>query len=134
MYGTDAIFPTSLGVPVMKCIQEVPSEDNDMIRRINQTIHFQQTREEVYNRALQKKESIKKIFDRRTKASNFNVGEKVLKWDSRREDKGKHGKFDNLCLGPYLIHFTAGNNAFFLQELNGAELFGGPINGRMLKH
>ena len=105
-----------------------------MIRRINQTIHLQQTREEVYNRALQKQESIKKLFDRRTKTSNFNVGDKVLKWDSRREDKGKHGKFDNLWLGPYLIHSTAGNNAYFLQELNGAELFGGPVNGRMLKH
>ena len=34
-YGEDAIFPTSLGVPVMKLIQEVQSEDNDMIRRIN---------------------------------------------------------------------------------------------------
>ena len=45
VYGIDAIFPTSLGVPVMKLIQEVQSEDNDMIRRINQTIHLQQTKE-----------------------------------------------------------------------------------------
>ena len=40
VYGTDANFPTNLGVPVMKFIQEVQSEDNDMIRRINQTIHL----------------------------------------------------------------------------------------------
>ena len=105
-----------------------------MIKRINHTIHLQQTREEVYNRALQKQESIKKLFDRRTKANNFNVGDKVLKWDSRREDKGKNGKFDNLCLGPYLIHSTAGNNAYFSQELNGAELFGCLVNGRVLKN
>ena len=105
-----------------------------MIRRINQTIHLQQTREEVYNKALQKQDSIKNIFDKRTKASNFNIGDKVLKWDSRREDKGKHGKFDNLWLGPYSIHSDASNNAFFLQELNGAEFFGGPVNGRMLKN
>ena len=83
---------------------------------------------------MQKKDNIKNIFYRRTKASNFNIGDKVLKWDSRREDKGKHGKFDNLWLGPYFIHSAAVNNAFFLQELNGAELFGGPVNGRMLKH
>ena len=43
VYGTDAIFPNSLGVPVMKLIQELQIEDNDMIRRINQTIHLQQT-------------------------------------------------------------------------------------------
>ena len=54
VYGTDEIFPTSLGVPVMKLIQELQTEYNDMIRRINQTIHLQQTRDEVYNKALQK--------------------------------------------------------------------------------
>ena len=118
----------------MKSIQELKTEYNDMIRRINQTIHLQQTREKVYNKALQKQDIIKKLFDRRTKAKNFKVGDKVLKWDSRREDKGKHGKFDNLWLAPYSIHLAAGNNAFFLQELNGAKLFGGPVNGRMLKH
>ena len=134
MYGTDAIFPTNLGVLVMKLIQELQTEDNDMIRRINQTIHLQKTREEVYNKALQKHDSIKNIFDRRIKANNFKIGDKVLKSDSRREDKGKHGKFDNLWLGPYFIHSAVGNNAYFLQELNGAELFGGPVNGRMLKH
>ncbi|WP_208081132.1 hypothetical protein, partial [Bacteroides uniformis] len=62
VYGTDEIFPNSLGVPVMKFIQELQTEDNDMIRRINQIIHLQQTREEVYNKALQKQISIKNIF------------------------------------------------------------------------
>ena len=93
VYGTNAIFPNSLGVPVMKLIQELQTKENDIIRRINQTIHLQQMREEVYNKALQKQDSIKKIFDRRTKASSFKIGDKVLKWDSKREDKGKHGKF-----------------------------------------
>ena len=50
VYGMDAVFPTSLGVPVMKLLQEVQIEENDMQRRINQTIHLQQTREEVYER------------------------------------------------------------------------------------
>ena len=134
VYGTDAIFPTNLGVPVIKLIQEVKSEDNDVTRRINQTIHLHQTREEVYIRAQQLQENIKKLFDRRTKASDFKIGDKVLKWDSRREDKGKHGKIDNLCQGPYLIQYAIGNNAFFLQELDGAEYFGGHVNGRVLKH
>ena len=74
------------------------------------------------------------MFDKRNKASDFKIGDKVLKWDSRREDKGKHGKFDNLWQGPYLIQSAIGNNAFFLQELDGVEYFGGPVNGRVLKH
>ena len=104
------------------------------MRRINQTIHLQQTREEVYNRALKIQEHIKKLFDKRTKACDFKIGDKVLKWDSRREEKGKHGKFDSLWQGPYIIQSTIGPNAFCLQELDGTDLFGGPINGMMLKH
>ena len=41
VYGTDAIFPNSLGVPVMKLVQELQTEEDDIIRRINQTIHLQ---------------------------------------------------------------------------------------------
>ena len=74
------------------------------------------------------------MFDKRTKASDFKIGDKVLKWDYRREDKGKHGKFDNLWQGPYIIQSAIGHNTFFLQEMDGTDLFGGRVNGRMLKH
>ena len=40
VYGTDAVFPTSLGVPVIKLVQEIQSEEDNMIRRISQTIHL----------------------------------------------------------------------------------------------
>ena len=90
------MFPTSLGVLVIKLFQEIQTEEDSMVRRINQTIHLQQTREEVYNRAMKFQESINKLFDKRTKASDFKIGDKVLKWDSMREDKGKHDKFDSL--------------------------------------
>ena len=95
-----------------------------MQRRVNQTIHLQQTREEVYQRAQLAQDKIKQIFDRRTKENDFQIGDKVLKWDSRREDKGKHGKFENLWKGPYIISSVSGNNAFFLQEPDGTEIFG----------
>ena len=87
VYGMDAVFPTSLGVPVMKILQEVQIEENDMQRRINRTIHLQQTREEFYERTKLVQENIKKLFDKRTKENNFQVGNVVLKWDSRREEK-----------------------------------------------
>ena len=79
-------------------------------------------------------ENIKKLFDKRKKAYDFKIGDKVLKWDSRREDKGKHENFDSLWQGPYIIQSAIDLNAFFLQELEGTDLFGGPVNGRMLKH
>lgn len=39
-YGMEAIFPSSLGIPVMKLHQESQTEPNGIQRRINQTIHF----------------------------------------------------------------------------------------------
>ena len=64
---------------------------------------MQQTREEVYQRSQVLYEKLKKIFDKRTKGEYFYIGNKVLKWDSRREDKGKHGKFNFLWKGPITI-------------------------------
>ena len=91
-------------------------------------------KEEVYNKTKLVQGNIKKLFDKRTKENDFNIGDEVLKWDSRREDKGKHGKFENLWKGLYIIHSTIGNNVIFLQEMDGTKIFGGLVNGRMLKH
>jgi hypothetical protein len=66
-------------------------------------IQLQQSREEVYNRTQVIQENIKKIYDKRTKEDNFELGDLVLKWDSRNEDKGNHGKFNSLRKGPYTI-------------------------------
>ena len=43
------------------------------------------------------------IFDKRANVDNFQVGDWVLKWDTVRKDKGKHGKFDSLWIGPFVI-------------------------------
>ena len=118
----------------MKIIQELQVEPNDIQRRIIQRIHLQQTKEEIYVKSQVILDKIKKIFEKKTKADDFYVGEKALKWDSRREEKGKHGKFDFLWQGPYVIYGYRGNTAFFLRELDGKNLLGGPVNGRMLKH
>ena len=82
VYGIDAIFLSSMALPVMKIIQEVQSEPNDIQIRIYHTIQLQQSREEVYNKTQVVQENIKNIFDKRTKADDFNLGDKVLKWDS----------------------------------------------------
>ena len=39
---------------------------------------------------------IKERFDKNIKKSTFSYGDMVLRWDARKEQKGKHGKFDNL--------------------------------------
>jgi len=77
VYGTEAVFPTSLGVLVMKLLQDIQVEPNDSQRRINQMIHLQKYREEVFNKTWVVQESIKKIFDKRTKEDYFELGDLV---------------------------------------------------------
>ena len=96
-------------------------------------IHLQQTREEVFQNTFKLQERIKKIYDRKSKADKFQLDEVVLKWDARNEDKGKHGKFENLWKGPFKIVVYRGQNSFLLKEMNGDDCPGGPINGRLLK-
>ena len=97
-------------------------------------IHLQQSREEVFNKTQVVQERIKNIFDKRTKEDDFELGDLVLRWDARNEDKGNHVKFDSLWKGPYMIQAFRGNNTFFLNNVDGTYFPGGPINGRMLKH
>eukprot|EP00253_Pinus_taeda_P013463 PITA_13463 len=78
VYGTDTIFPTSLAVLVVKLLQEAGSEEDPMQRRINQMIHLQQTREEVFQNTCKLQERIKKIYDRKAKADTFQLDEVVL--------------------------------------------------------
>eukprot|EP00253_Pinus_taeda_P025342 PITA_25342 len=133
VYGVDTVFPTSLAAPIVKLLQEAGSEEDPMQRRLNQMVHLQQTREEVFKNTSKLQEKIKKIYDKKEKVDKFQVDNVVLKWDARNEEKGKHGKFENLWKGPFKISAYRGQNAFLLKEMNGEECPGGPINGRLLK-
>jgi len=48
VYGVDIVFPATLAAPVVRLLQEAGSEEDPMQRRLNQMIHLQQTREEVF--------------------------------------------------------------------------------------
>jgi hypothetical protein len=51
----------------------------------------------------------------------------------QRQDKGKHGKFEALWVGPFKISEVFSNNTFKLQNMEDEEVFGGPVNGHFLK-
>ena len=51
VYGTNAIFPASLGSLVMKYLQEQDTETNPLQRRINQIVEVQQIRDQVVDKA-----------------------------------------------------------------------------------
>ena len=51
VYVIDAIFPASLGSPVMKYLQEHDIESNPLQRRINQLVEVLQIRDRVVDKA-----------------------------------------------------------------------------------
>ena len=103
------------------------------MRRINQLIEVHQKREQVFSSNQLFQDKMKNFFDKRTKVQDFQVGDMVLTWNSQFDDKGKHGKFDHLWIGPYRIAAFRGKNAYILETSDGNLTVGGPVNGRFLK-
>ena len=133
VYGTDVILPINLALPVMKLWQESQEEPNDITRRINQLIEVQQNRAEVDEKLQKYQDNMKALFDQKAKNREFLHGDLVLKWEARKEDVGKHGKFDQIWCGPYKIIAFEGKNVFLLENLDG-KILNAPINGQYLKH
>ena len=78
VYGTEVIFPTSLGVPVMKYFQEQQDELNHMQRRINQIIELEEQRNKACDKVHIHQEKMKNTFDRRVKEEQFQIDDLVL--------------------------------------------------------
>jgi hypothetical protein len=133
VYGTEVVFPTQLALPVAKFFQDLEGEPDHMFRRIHQMVEVQQIREQVMNRAYSHQQKIKQAFDRKIRKKDFELGDLVLKWDAPRQDRGKHNKFDALWIGPFKISEVFSNNTYRLQDLEGKEVFNGPVNGHFLK-
>jgi hypothetical protein len=132
-YGTNVILPINISLPVMKLWQDANEEPNDLTRRINQIIEVQQNKGEVNEKIQKCQDNMKFIFDKKSKDNEFLLRDLVMKWEARKEDTRKHGKFDHLWFGPFKIAAIKGRNSFSLENLNG-EILEAPINGRYLKH
>jgi hypothetical protein len=128
VYGTDVVLPINLALPVMKLWQDSNEEPNNITRRINQLIEVQQNRSEVDERLQRYQDKMKVVFDQKAKDREFLPGDLVLKWEARKEDVGKHGKFDQIWCGPYKVSTSEGKNAFLLENLDG-KILNAPVNG-----
>ena len=103
-----------------------------MEQRINQIVGLDESRRAALDKSLRHQESMKGTFDKSARPRAFQIGDTVLLWDKRREKPGKHGKFDSLWKGPFIIRDTAGTNSFFLNTMDG-EILNLPMNGQHLK-
>jgi hypothetical protein len=94
-------------------------------------VELQQAREKLLEKEHQHQHKVKDTFDKKTKTEQLLPEDLVLKWDARREDH--HGNFDSVWSRPFSMDKVLDNNTFLLQNLEGEEVFGGPVNGRFLK-
>jgi hypothetical protein len=77
---------------------------------------------------------IKKSFEKKVSKEYFQLEDIVLKWDAPKQDKGKHGKFEALWIGPFKIFEVFSNNTYKLQNVEDSKFYRGPINGKFLKN
>ena len=75
---------------------------------------------------------MKHLYDKRETKKKFNIGDLVLLWNARTEDKGKHDKFDPIWLGPYSVFIMHGEDSYFLSDVTG-DILEFPIHGQFLK-
>jgi hypothetical protein len=104
-----------------------------MVRRIKQLVEVQQTREQLLEKAQDHEKKIKQAFDKKVSKEDLHLGNIVLKWDAPKKYKGKHGKFESLCIVPFNISEVFSNNTYKLHNLEDSEVFGGPVNGKFMK-
>jgi len=106
-------------MPVAKLIQDAEEEPNSLTRRIHQLVELHENREKVYQNLTKYQEKMKAMFEKNVKNKNFQPGYLLFRWDVKKEDKGKHGKFDPLWFGPFRITKAKGNNTFILENFDG---------------
>jgi hypothetical protein len=133
VYGTDVVLPINLALPVMKLWKDETEEPNHVTRRINPLIKLQQHRVEVDERLQKYQDDMKTLFDHKTKDREFIPGDLVLRWDARKEDSVKHGKFDHIWYGPFRVATSEGKKSFLLENLDG-KIFNAPVDRCYLKH
>ena len=105
---------------------------DDMHQRIDELAGLVETRKEASVRSMKLQLQTKNLYDRRTVIKKFQPEDLVLMWNARLQDKGKHGKFDPIWLGPYLIDSSWGNDSYFIKDLSG-NLLELPVHGQFMK-
>jgi hypothetical protein len=78
-------------------------------------------------------DEMKALFNLKAKGREFLQGDLVLRWDERKEEAVKHGKFDHLWYGPFRVSDPEGKNSFLLENID-REVLSTPIKERYLKH
>ena len=132
VYGLDVTLPIHLKLSVYQLLQNFSSNQDAIQNIVNQLNELDENRRKSLDQSIGNSDQVKRTFDKSTRLGSFQFGDTVLLWEKQREKIGKHGKFDHLWMGPYIIDEVAGANSFYLYDLEGERL-NLPVNGLLLK-
>ena len=132
VYDTNVTLPIHLKLPVYQALQDSGSDQDDYQSKIHELVELDEVRRKVVDQNIRIQDKVKRNFDRSSRPRIFQKGDTVFSWDKRREKPSKHGKFDSLWMGSYIIHDIAGVNSFHLSDMDG-EKQTLPVNEKLLK-
>ena len=104
-------------------LQDFSSNQDAVQNIINQLVELDEVRRRAVEKSISNQDKVKKNFDKSSKPRSFQKGDTVLLWDKRREKSGKHGKFDSLWLGPFIIYDIVGTNSFLLNNMDRGKVY-----------
>jgi hypothetical protein len=135
VYGKEVVLPSNIYLPSLQLTQQSQGRECPVIQsRIDTLLNLEEICDKTKSKFEAHQQTVKHWFDKKSAGEKeFQVGDLVLKWDKSHEDKGKHSKFQQLWLGPYLIKEKIGQGTFRLQNLQG-EIESLPVNDQILKH
>ncbi|XP_057825950.2 uncharacterized protein LOC131037778 [Cryptomeria japonica] len=104
VYGSKARTPINNLLPVYKFIDENNLQMSDLVEeRMDMLAELDESREDAHKKNLKLQQKSKYLFDKKTSERKFEINNLVLLWNARAQDKGKHGKFEALWPGPFVV-------------------------------
>ena len=104
-------------------LQDFSSNQDAVQNIINQLVELDEVRRRAVEKSISNQDKVKKNFDKPSNPRSFQKGDTVLSWEKRREKLGKHGKFDSLWLGPFIIYDIVGTNSFLLNNMDRGKVY-----------
>ncbi|XP_059078095.1 uncharacterized protein LOC131876669 [Cryptomeria japonica] len=120
VYGSKERMPINNMLPMYKFIHENDLEILDLLEeRMEILAKLDESREDAYRKNLKPQQKNKYLFDKKASKRKFEINDLVLLWNDRAQDKGKHGNFEALWLGPFVVVEKNSEDSYFLMDING---------------
>ena len=133
LFGQQAVLPIKLQLTSFRlAFQQDELEESALKDRYHTLLALDEQRDYALRNIEKRQQTVKKHFDKKAKADSFQVGQKVLLWDSAHAEKGRHTKFQKLWIGPYTISSIVGQNSYLLSDSDSC-LLAYTTNGSHLK-